>query len=94
MRRQAVNAARPVGSTNVVANLLATAERTLQRGSEAPRKAVHNFFLEATSSPDGPAALSMCRIVQWMRTPSKLSNRTGGGGEKVDGDTKTEGFGK
>jgi len=64
---------RQAGSTNVVANLLAAAERASQRVSEASQKEVHNFFQEETSSPDGPAAPTIRRIVKRISTPSKLT---------------------
>ena len=77
IRRQAVKAERLAGSTRDAANLLATAEKASQRVSEASWKAVHKFFQEATSSPEGPAALSIHRMVGHMRIPSILSNKAG-----------------
>ena len=82
--------------TNVIANLLAKAEKVSQRVSEAPWKEVHNFFQEETSSPDGPAASSIHSIVRRTSTPSKLSKMTGWkeGGEKSEGNNKAESLGK
>ena len=47
--------------------------------------------------PESPAALSICKIVQQMRLPSRRSNKTGwkGGANNVmEGETKTDGLGR
>ena len=77
IRRQARKGAIVEGSTKTVQRRLAMDTRELQRSKEADLKDVHNLLQESASSPEGPAALVVCRATDLIIAPSIESNNTG-----------------
>ncbi len=77
--RQAVNTARPEGSTYVVQICLPSLASTSQRSEEAPRKVVRKRLQPRASMPEGPAAPSVLSAVARIRGPVSWSKVTGWG---------------
>ena len=75
---QAIKAARPAGSTNVVLiRLAAAAARASHRSLDAPWKAVHMRHHPTVSTPEGPAELLTWRAAERIMSPLIWSNSTG-----------------
>ena len=69
--------ARPEWSRYVVHSLFATSASERHRSSEADLKAQHNLLQLWASTPDGPAAPSVCFAAVLTRSDVRPSNRTG-----------------